>query len=72
MLRGPTAAAGANATPAAQWPLDFGRWVLGELVVRRYEPFAATLRPPAKPSRVRRDAAHGDSIWAETQPCWHE
>jgi hypothetical protein len=60
--------------PAAPRPLDFRRWVLEELVVRRREPFGwrqqqpqAQLPDPAKP-----EAAPGTPIWSDTQPWFHE
>jgi hypothetical protein len=73
ILRG-TATAGGPAQPPAARPLDFGRWVLEELVVRRWEPLTWGLQqllPPAKPP-VRHDALPADSTWADTQPWCHE
>jgi hypothetical protein len=55
-------------------PLDLGRWVLEELVVRRWEPIGWRRRP-LKRRRLappHGDAAHGDPNWSETQPWCHE
>ncbi len=57
----------------ASRPLDLGRWMLGGLMVRR-EPVGWGIReaPARSPAPGRRDPQAGDSIWADTQPCWRE
>jgi hypothetical protein len=54
-------------------PLDFGRWVLDGLVVRRGEPMGWGL-PTSLRTRTpaRKETATRDSVWADTQPVWHE
>ena len=73
ILRGSPLADGA-AAPSTGRSLEFGRWVLEELVVRRWEPIGwRRQRPPSRRRpRPRRDVAHGDSPWSDTQPWCHE
>jgi hypothetical protein len=74
LMRSSTAAnAGADPSLAFR-PLDFGRRVLGELVMRRCEPIAWSLQQPlARPAPApQREALGADSTWADTQPWWHE
>jgi hypothetical protein len=69
-----SAATSAGGDPSMTFrPLDFGRWVLGELVVRRGEPMGWGLPMALRPrSPARNEAPVRDSIWADTQPVWHE
>jgi hypothetical protein len=62
------------AAPTAARPLDFRRWVLEELVARRWEPIGwrqqlprAQLPAPAQP-----EATPGAPSWSDTQPWYHE
>lgn len=54
--------------------VDFGRWVLEELVMRRREPIG--WRRPQPPGRrllaPRGSGVHGDPNWSDTQPWCHE
>ena len=73
ILRGSPLAVGV-AQPAAGRTLDFGRWVLEELVVRRWEPIG--WRRPRPRGRYLASpgghGVHGDAIWSDTQPWCHE
>jgi hypothetical protein len=73
ILRGSPLAVGPAEPPAGR-TLDFGRWVLEELVVRRWEPIGWRRRQPQRRRLAppRFDAAHGDTIWSDTQPWCHE
>lgn len=63
----------ASASFAAR-PLEFGRWVLDELVGRRCQPIAWSLQQVSvlRAATRRADVASGDSVWADTQPWCHE
>jgi hypothetical protein len=76
MLWGSAVADGPGAASIVR-PLDFGRWVLEELAVRRWEPVVWRLQRPPRP-QPRDSASSGpetsalDSNWADTQPWCHE
>jgi len=71
ILRGSSLAADAQSTAR---PLDFGRWVIEALVVRRWEPIGWRRQrpPPRRATPPRADAANGDATWTDTQPWCHE
>jgi len=72
VLRGSALPAGAAGSSAGR-SLAFGRWVLEELVMRRWQPIGwRRQRPPPRHAALRADAHGGDTLWSETQPWCHE
>jgi hypothetical protein len=75
ILRGSPLAAGAAAPlMLIGRSLDLRRWVLEELVVRRWEPIGwrRQRQPPRRATVPGAHVAHGDSPWSDTQPWCHE